>query len=120
MISHHDCVNYYCRQLGGELPAYYQGRQQIGNGWFSNFFRAAVPIAKKVAGYLGKKALKTGAAVAQDIAGGENIKQSLRKRALETGESVRDDVMSKLQGGFGIKRKRKAKKVHKRLKRERD
>jgi hypothetical protein len=105
------CIHYYTtQQTGGDIPYFY--RSQIGHGIFGSIFRSVTPILKRAGLYLGKKLLKTGAKVATDIASGDNLKSSLRKRVREGGEEMRDDVVKKLQEGFGksIKRRRRLRK----------
>ena len=68
-------------------------------------FRWALPHVSAGAKSLGRQALKGGLAVAQDVARGQNLKQSLKKRAQETGQAVINDVLSSntTQSGAGRK-----------------
>ena len=71
------------RQKRGSLPAFHGARFQQGYGLgsiFRGLFRWAVPHLRQGAKVLGKKALQTGANVAQDVLEGENFNTAVEKR----------------------------------------
>ncbi len=103
------CEDYYCAQVGGDIATFYRGGQR-GKGWFTNLFRTVTPLLKKAGSYLGKRALSAGSKVAADLASGDNFKDVMKRRLMETGGEIKDDIIKKIQGGSGIKRRRKPKK----------
>ena len=71
------------KQKGGSLPAFHGARFQRGYGlgsMFKTLFRWAVPHLRQGAKVVGKKALQTGANVAQDVLQGENFNTAVTKR----------------------------------------
>lgn len=81
------------KQKGGSLPVFQGGRYQRGYGLgsiFKGLFRWAVPRLKQGAKALGKKALKTGVNVVQDVLEGENVQAAVTKR----GKQAIDDIVS--------------------------
>ena len=74
------------KQKGGNLPAFHGARFQQGYGLgsiFKGLFRWAMPHLQQGAKVLGKKALQTGAQVAQDVLEGNNVNTALAKRSKE-------------------------------------
>ena len=74
------------KQKGGNLPAFHGARFQQGYGLgsiFKGLFRWAMPHLQQGAKVLGKKALQTGAQVAQDVLKGSNVNTALAKRSKE-------------------------------------
>ena len=74
------------KQKGGNLPAFHGARFQQGYGLgfiFKGLFRWAMPHLQQSAKVLGKKALQTGAQVAQDVLEGNNVITALAKRSKE-------------------------------------
>ena len=71
------------KQKGGNLPAFHGARFQQGYGlgsMFKSLFRWAMPHLRQGAKVVGKKALQTGANVAQDMLEGENFNTAVAKR----------------------------------------
>ena len=103
-------VNYYNSQVGSGLAGYQGLRYQKGHGWFGRLFSNVVfPFVKQVAPALGKRALPSGIALANDILSGENVGRSTIKRLKEAGRNMADEGLdifkSKLmQSGSGGKR----------------
>ncbi|MCP4125017.1 MAG: hypothetical protein GY751_25015 [Bacteroidetes bacterium] len=64
-------------QVYSGLP--YQRGTGIGNV-FRGLIRYLLPVAKTVGKSLGKQALRTGAQIASDIAGGDKLEESVKKR----------------------------------------
>ena len=74
------------KQKGNNLPAFHGARFQQGYGLgsiFKGLFRWGMPNLKQGAKVLGKKALQTGAQVAQDVLEGNNVNTVLAKRSKE-------------------------------------
>ena len=98
------------KQKGGSLPAFRGSRFQQGYGLgsiFKGLFRWAIPHLQQGAKMLGKKALQTGAQVAQDVLDGDDVKTAVSKRT----KQALDDMTSQnsSQSGRGRKAtKRKA------------
>ena len=89
--------DYYTRQVGGGLPVFVGARAQRGHGLgnlFGSLFRSAMPLIKRGAMALGKRALKTGVRVAQDVVGGGNLKQAVKRRAREAGADLLDGLLN--------------------------
>lgn len=81
------------KQKGGSLPVFQGRRYQRGyrlGSIFKGLFRWAVPRLKQGAKALGKKALKTGVNVVQDVLEGENVQAAVTKR----GKQAIDDIVS--------------------------
>ena len=83
---------YYLNQAGDGFPVYagtpyYQRGHGIGS-IFSGLFKAATPLLKTAAKSLGKKALRVGAQVANDVLEGQNLKTAGKRRILEAGTST--------------------------------
>jgi hypothetical protein len=86
-------------QRGGNIVGYRGARMQHGygiGGIFMSLARYAIPMLKKSAKAVGRRALKAGAQVAQDVADGENVVVSPKTR----GKQAVNDFMA----GRGRKR----------------
>jgi hypothetical protein len=95
MVAQNPYVTYYVNQVGSGLPVYAGVPGQRGRGFgqvLGSLFRSAVPLLKRGAVALGKKALSTGAQVISDVASGENIKSSLKRRAQEQVQSTLENL----------------------------
>ena len=100
MNRHRYYEDYYQRQVGGVLPVFAGSRVQRGHGLGSRFgglLRSAAPLIKRGAVALGKRALKTGLRVADDVMSGQSVKDSAKRRAKEAGT----DFINSLLGGAG-------------------
>lgn len=90
--------DYYVRQVGGgHLPVFAGGRGQRGHGLgniFGSLFRSAMPLIKRGAVALGKRALKTGVRVARDVVAGGNLKAAVKRRAKEAGVDLLDGLLN--------------------------
>ena len=87
-----DYRDYYLKQVGNgfHLPVYGGARIQRGSGLgniFSGLWRAAVPLLKRGAKAVGKRAVRTGIRVAGDVLRGRNMKTSLKRRGAEALDS---------------------------------
>ena len=72
-------------QKGGNLPAFHGARCQRGYGLGSTFkglIRCVIPHLKQGGKVIGKKALKKGVNVAQDVLDEDNLKTAVSKQAI--------------------------------------
>jgi hypothetical protein len=103
---------YYADQAGGDMSVY-AGRPVMNGkgigGLLSSAFRAAMPLLKRAGKSLGKRALKTGAALAQDVVAGRNVKRAVKRRAIESGGDLLDDLAGITNNPPRAKRARRAK-----------
>ena len=75
--------DYYCRQSGNGMPVFSGSRAQRGHGIgsvFSGLFRSVLPLIKKFAPIVGRKALETGATILGDMSAGKSIKEAAKER----------------------------------------
>lgn len=115
--------NYYLNQAqqkgrGGSFftgKLFQRGYGQRGGGignFFGSLFRKALPFLTSASKHVGKVALKTGANVLADAAGGQRFQDSLQNRLKESGMELKRDVTKQVknaissQTGTGKKRKR--------------
>ena len=74
----------------------FRGRHvERGHGFgsiFISLFNRAIPLLKRVGKYLGKKALRAGSGVLEDIKRGYNVKDAVKRKAGMTVSEVADDV----------------------------
>jgi len=109
---------YYGQQVGNGLPIFVGSHGQRGHGLGSilgGLFRSAFPLIKRGLATFGKHALRTGLEIANDVVGGEELKESAKRRVPQGIKSFAQSQNFIPQSGGG--RKRKATKRIKRLKR---
>jgi len=99
-------TNYYVQQDGSGIAGYSGVRYQKGNGFFGRLVSGALlPLLR----YLGKKALNTGANVADELHKGVDFKQALKRQLGVTSRNIAKDAIQRVQGysqqGQGVKRK---------------
>ena len=85
--------HYLRHQRGGNIVGYRGARMQHGygiGGIFKSLARYAISILKKTVKSVGRRALKAGAQVAQDVADGENVVVSAKTR----GKQAVNDFMT--------------------------
>ncbi|GFW45069.1 uncharacterized protein TNCV_4513831 [Trichonephila clavipes] len=106
-LDPHDCIDYYCNQQGGK-GTYFASNYPIqrGYGLFSNLKRYAMPIMIKAGKYLGKHLLTTGQNVLEDMSRGKSFREASRNQFRQAGNEIKQDILRKLRGGGGIKRKK--------------
>lgn len=98
---------YYLNQAGTGLPVIRGSLNQRGHGLgslFSSLFKVATPLLKRGGQYLARHALKTGAAIANDVLAGENFRNAARRQFESTGHTIVNDAnqyVEKLQHGNG-------------------
>lgn len=96
-------------QRGGQLRGFAGPEYQVGGRW--NFGSFLWRHAKPLLSFLGRKALKTGVGIGQDVIEGRNAKEAAKERLTEAGQEIAatalDRVKRKIQTGKGT-RKRKA------------
>jgi hypothetical protein len=89
----HTSDNYYLNWCGhgSGMPIFQGVRMQRGHGignLFARLFRPVMPLLKKIAPVIGRRALLTGARIAGDVMGGQLIKEAAKARipvGLQTG-----------------------------------
>src|SRR5258705_10644126 len=106
---------FYTHQAGHGLPIYSGSDYQRGHGLgslFGSLARAAIPLLKDGAKYVGKKLLSTGMSVADDMVSGESLRGSLKRRGVDAVDSVRSDAIKRFcpQQGGGRRRRRRRRK----------
>jgi len=113
--------SYYLNQAGGasSLPVFRGSPYQKGHGLgslFSSLARFAVPLLKRGAKYLGRRALQTGVEIARDVVEDkQDWREATKRRLKSTANTIMDDVEKKIQQG-GKRPYKKRKKQLKRLK----
>lgn len=126
--SRHIYDDYYLNQGGQGLPVFtgYSGQRGHGLGsLLSGLFRSAMPMIKRGLATFGRHALKTGLEIANDVAGGENLKHSAKRRVTEGIKSFVNPQNFSSQQGSGRKRvvtlsKRKRAKFAKKKRKHKD
>lgn len=90
--------SYYCaRQAGGPLPYFVGARVQCGQRLGSvlgGLLRSAMPLIKRGAVTLGKRALKNGVHIADDVMSSQNIKTAAKRHATEAGKDLLSGLLS--------------------------
>ena len=96
--------SYYKSQAGGLLPPYIGTRYQRGTGLgstlLSSLSRIALPLLKRMATAVGKRALDTWIKLAGDLVSGQNLKKAKKQRTKESGRKLLEDII-KAQTGRG-------------------
>ena len=120
---------YYANQSGNGMPVFYGARMQRGHGIgsiFGSLFRSVLPIFKRVAPAIGKKAIQTGLEIVDDVASGQSLKEAAKSRVMGAfKEGINKTVHNEIdQSGSGTRRGRKRRqknhstnKTNKRIKR---
>jgi hypothetical protein len=105
--------DYYLNQCGhgSGMPVFQGVRMQRGHGIgniFAGLFRSVMPLLKRIAPVIGRRALLTGASIAGDVMSGQSIKEAAKAR-IPAGlqEGIKDFFPDQsAQSGSGIGRKR--------------
>ena len=103
------------KQKGGHLPAFHGVQSQRGyglGGIFKGLFRWAMPYIRQGAKMLGKKALKTGVNVAQDVIEGKDIKATVSKRVEQALGDITSQNSPQEQSGGGRKAIKRKSQLH--------
>lgn len=129
----------HCAEQNGGFVSGFQGLPYQRGAGFGSFlrglFKMAVPLMKKAAKNVGKQAIRTGAAIAADVARGQDFVPALKEHGLEGAAVLADKVKNYIDKSSkptatsttqtGGKRKRSSKKpikeksgVHKTKKRK--
>ena len=101
---------YYVNQAGNGYPVFAGSRIQRGHGLgsvFSGLFKAATPLLKRGAKALGKKALKTGMELANDLIEGKNFKTAAKDRLKKAGSSLMEEAVGSLRRPPGKRAKKR-------------
>ncbi|KAK2171498.1 hypothetical protein NP493_1059g00013 [Ridgeia piscesae] len=83
--------DYYTRQVGGALPFFVGAKVQRGHGLGSllgGLLRSAAPLIRRGAVAVGKRALRTGMQIADDVMTEQNIKQAAKRRVTDAGKDL--------------------------------
>ena len=103
---------YYLRGQQGESIAGFRGaRIQRGYGignFFKSIARFAIPLVKRGAQAIGKRALGAAIDVGHDILAGKNVKQAIKGRSVEAVKDIAQQGAKQLRNQSGGGRKRKA------------
>ncbi|GFT88596.1 hypothetical protein TNCV_905071 [Trichonephila clavipes] len=65
-----------------------------------------MPIMMKAGKYLGKHLLSTGQNALEDMSQGKSFKEASKYQLQQVGEEIKKDILCKLNGGGGVKRKK--------------
>jgi hypothetical protein len=110
MASTNPYVDYYVNQVGHGHPAYGGVSVQHGRGLgqtIGNLFRSAVPLLKRGALALGKKALTTGARIVGDIASGQKFGDAMKGRLQEGAKELLDQAVESVASPKKAKKPKK-------------
>ena len=103
---------YYLRgQQGGSIAGFRGARIQRGYGignFFKSIARFAIPLVKRGAQAIGKRALGAAIDVGHDILAGKNVKQAIKGRSVEAVKDIAQQGAKQLRNQSGGGRKRKA------------
>lgn len=103
-------VDYYTKQIGGDLPFFAGSRIQRGRGIggvFGQLFKGARPLLTQALKVAGKELLKTGANIAKDALQGNNVKQSAKRNFTSSGVRLLDKLSNAFDNPKPQPRKRK-------------
>ncbi|GFX40263.1 uncharacterized protein TNCV_4318961 [Trichonephila clavipes] len=67
-----------------------------------------MPIMMKAGKYLGKHLLSTGQNVLEDMSQGKSFKEASKYQLRQVGEEIKKDILHKLKGVGGVKRKKQS------------
>ena len=103
---------YYSRgQQGGSIAGFRGARIQKGYGignFSKSIARFAIPVVKREAQAIGKRALGAAIDVGHDILAGKNVKQAIKGRSVEAVKDIAQQGAKQLRNQSGGGRKRKA------------
>jgi len=115
-----DYEDYYLNQSGNGMSVFHGARMQRGHGlgsFLSGLFRNAWPLIQTGAKAFGKQFLRTGLQIANDVADGQELKESGKRRIPERIKAFTSSSDFTNQSGSGRKRrKRSLKRITKRVK----
>ncbi len=94
--------------VGGSVPGFQGYAHQKGHGIggiFRGLMRMVIPIAKQAGKAIGRRALKTAANVAGDVAHGHSLEGAIKRRAGQTVKRAAKQGRRRLQRGKGLGRR---------------
>ena len=94
--------NYYLQQVGQGVPVFEGVNLQRGyglGGILGGLLRSALPILRRGARALGRRALKTGMDIAKDTLNGDNFKSATKRRLKETGRNLGHEALQRVTSG---------------------
>jgi hypothetical protein len=106
--------NYYCCQSGDGMPVFAGARYQRGHGigsLFSGLFRSIMPLIKKAAPIIGRKALEAGANIIGDVGSGRSFKDSAKQHASNAFSESIKSLFPQFDGQTGSGQRRKRKRI---------
>ena len=83
--------DYYTRQVGGAPPYFVGAKVQRGQrlgSLLGGLLRSVAPLIIRGAVAVGKRALRTGMQIADDVMTGHNIKQAAKRRVADAGKDL--------------------------------
>ena len=113
--------DYYKQQGGRGVPVFHGARVQRGHGIgsiFGGLFRSFFPILKRLAPVIGRKALQTGVQIADDVIGGQSLKEAAKNRV----GNVFQEGINRIapaendQSGSGLRRRKRRRQQKKKTK----
>jgi len=105
------------------LPkSYYTAKYQTGNGlkpfrgpafqrgyglggFFKGLARSFAPVLKQGLAKVGKKALKTGVQVFQDVSQGKSVKESIKRRGKQNINEMFTDIRGEIKGKLNSRKR---------------
>ena len=106
-----ELTDYFLRhQRGGNIVGFHGASMQRGygiGGIFKSLARFAIPLLKKSAATVGKRAIKAATDIGKDVLGGKTFKESTKSRGREVVKDLAEQGAKTLlrQAGRGKKRK---------------
>ncbi|GBO15549.1 hypothetical protein AVEN_196088-1 [Araneus ventricosus] len=101
------CIAHYQNQIGNANPYFSSDFPiQRGYGFFSSLRRYALPLMMQAGKYLGKRLLTSGRNIVEDVSQGKSFRHAARDQIRQSGREITADILHKLRGGGGVKRKK--------------
>ncbi|GFV91481.1 uncharacterized protein TNCV_2384411 [Trichonephila clavipes] len=76
--------------------------------FFRSLLRYALPLMMQAGKYLGKRLLESGQNIVENVSRGKSFRHAARDQVRQSGREIKADIIRKLQGGGGVKRKIRA------------
>ncbi|GBN58751.1 hypothetical protein AVEN_17020-1 [Araneus ventricosus] len=101
------CIAHYQNQIGNANPYFSSDFPISPRIWvFSSFRRYALPLMMQVEKYLGKRLLTSDRNIVEDVSQGKSFRHAVRDEIHQSGRKITADVLRKLRGGGGVRRKK--------------
>ncbi|GBM56905.1 hypothetical protein AVEN_227394-1 [Araneus ventricosus] len=92
------CIAHYQNQIGNANP-YFSSDLPIQRGY-------ALPLMMQAGKYLGKRLLTSGRNIVDDVSQEKSFRHAARDQIHQSRLEITADILRKLRGGGGVKRKR--------------